>query len=149
MNLATGTTEERCLDPDRNVEFPTCNAALTGRRTRYGYLIDHHDTSILQWNGIRKYDLDSGRCLSAWTDDVEHSWYSEPWFAAADLPRGEDHGYVIAFQFNAATQRQTLDVFDAVDLSRCPVAQVAMPRHVPTGSHGCWISAGRVAGWSR
>jgi carotenoid cleavage dioxygenase len=149
MNLKTGATEERCLDAERNVEFPTYNAALTGRRTRYGYLIDHHPTAILQWNGIRKYDLDTGTSLSAWTDDVEHSWYSEPWFAAADDPQSEDHGYVIAFQFNAATQRETLDIFDARDLGQGPVAQVAIPRHIPTGFHGCWIAARRIAGWDR
>jgi carotenoid cleavage dioxygenase-like enzyme len=147
MNLGTGATEERCLDAERNIEFPTYNAALTGRRTKFGYLIDHHDTRILQWNGVRKVDLDSGRSLSAWTDDVEHSWYSEPWFAAADRSQSEDHGYVIAFQFNDLTQRETLDIFDARDLSRGPVAQVAIPRHIPTGFHGCWIAAGRIAGW--
>ncbi|MBL8344939.1 MAG: carotenoid oxygenase family protein [Rubrivivax sp.] len=147
MNLTTGAGEERCLDTGRNVEFPTYNSGLTGRRTKYGYLIDHHDTHILQWNGVRKYDLDSGASLSAWTDDAEHSWYSEPWFASADRPRSEDHGYVIAFQFNDLTKRETLDIFDARDLSRGPVAQVAIPRHIPTGFHGCWIAAHRIAGW--
>ncbi len=148
MNLTTGATEERCLDPVRNVEFPTYNSAMTGRRTKFGYLIDHHDTHILQWNGIRKYDLDTGASLSAWTDDSEHSWYSEPWFAAADAPQGEDHGYVIAFQFNDRTKKETLDIFDARDLSRGPVAQVAIPRHIPTGFHGCWMAAHRIAGWN-
>jgi carotenoid cleavage dioxygenase len=147
MNLGNGQTEERCLDEVRNVEFPTYNGALTGRRTRYGYLVDHHDTSILQWKGIRKYDLDSGRSLSSWTDDAEHSWYSEPWFAAADSPQSEDHGYVIAFQFNAKMQRQTLDVFDARDLDAGPVCQVAVPRHIPTGFHGCWMAASRIPAW--
>ena len=50
--------------------------------------------------------------------------------------------------FNAHLQRQTLDIFDACDLGRGPVAQVAVPRHVPTGFHGCWIAASRIAHWS-
>jgi len=149
MNLTTGATEERCLDAHRNVEFPTYNSALTGRRTRFGYLVDQHPTGILQWNGIRKYDLETGASLSAWTDDCDHSWYSEPWFAAADGARSEDDGYVVAFQFNAATGRETLDVFDARDLGKGPVAQVAIPRHIPTGFHGCWIAAHRIDGWER
>ena len=102
---------------------------------------------VLQWPGIRKYDLDTGEMLSAWSDDREHSWYSEPWFAAVDNARAEDHGYLIAYQWNDATQRQTLDVFDARDLGKGPVAQVALPRHVPTGFHGCWIAASRITGW--
>jgi carotenoid cleavage dioxygenase len=148
MNLKTGEGEERCLDAGRNVEFPSYNSALTGRRTRYGYLVDHSDHVTLQWNGIRKYDLDTGASLSAWTDDAQASWYSEPWFAAADRPRGEDHGYVIAFQFNAKTRRETLDIFDARDLGRGPVAQVAIPRHIPTGFHGCWMAAHRIPQWA-
>jgi carotenoid cleavage dioxygenase len=148
MNMATGEREERCLDPSRNVEFPTCNAAYTGHRTRFGYLADQHDADILRWNGIRKYDLDSGLCLSAWSEDAAHSRYSEPWFAAADGAQAEDHGYVIAFLFNDATRRQTLEVFDARDLSRGPVARLAIPRHVPMGFHGCWIGADRISGWA-
>jgi len=31
----------------------------------------------------------TGATLSAWTDDAEHSWYSEPWFAAADAPQAQ------------------------------------------------------------
>ncbi len=148
MNLKTGETQEQALDAERNVEFPGFNAAYTGRRTRYGYLSDQREDVILQWPGIRKYDLDSGEMLSAWSDDREHSWYSEPWFAAADDPLSEDRGYVIAFQWNAALARQTLDVFDARDLSRGPVAQLAIPRHIPVGFHGCWIAASRIAGWA-
>jgi carotenoid cleavage dioxygenase-like enzyme len=149
MNLKTGEGKERCLNPDLNVEFPTCNSSYTGRKTRFGYLIDHHPTSILQWNGIRKFDLASGESVCAWTDDAAHSWYSEPWFAAADNPQSEDHGYIIAFQFNAATQKQTLDIFDARDFSGGPVARVDLPRHVPTGFHGCWMAASRIPGWAQ
>ena len=148
MNLKTGQTDERALDAERNVEFPTCNAALTGRRTRYGYLSDQLDSVILQWPGIRKYELDTGEMLSAWSEDAQDSWYSEPWFAAADNAQSEDHGYVIAFQWNAATQTQTLDIFDARDLNPGPVAQVLIPRHIPTGFHGCWIAASRIAKWA-
>ena len=147
MNLTTGQVQEQALDAVRNVEFPSCNSALTGRRTRYGYLADQREDVILQWPGLRKYDLDSGEMLSAWSDDPEHSWYSEPWFAAADSPRAEDHGYLVAFQWLASARRQTLDVFDARDLSAGPVAQVLLPRHVPVGFHGCWIAAPRIAGW--
>ena len=147
MNLTTGEAQEQPLDRVHNVEFPTCNAALTGRRTRFGYLCDQREDLVLQWPGIRKYDLDTGEMLSAWSDDREHSWYSEPWFAAVDNARAEDHGYLIAYQWNDATQRQTLDVFDARDLGKGPVAQVALPRHVPTGFHGCWIAASRITGW--
>jgi carotenoid cleavage dioxygenase len=126
------------------VEFPTYNSARTGRFTRYGYLVDHSEVNTLQWAGIRKYDITTGECLSAWSDSLEHSWYSEPWFAAADNPQSEDHGYVIAFQWHDQLQRQTLDIFDARNLNQGPVAQVAMPVRIPLGFHGCWMAAHRM-----
>jgi carotenoid cleavage dioxygenase-like enzyme len=144
MNLLTGETEEHVLDAQRNVEFPTLNAHYTGRKTRYGYLVDHSEATTLQWTGVRKYDLHTGESLGHWSDDPDHSWYSEPWFAAADQPRSEDHGYVIAFQWNDALRRQTLDIFDARRLSDGPVAQLAMPVRIPLGFHGCWISQARL-----
>lgn len=145
MNLATGACEERALDTAHNVEFPSFNAHLTGRKTRYGYFVNHSEVNTLQWAGIRKMDLNSGATLGNWADDPDHSWYSEPWFAQADQPQSEDHGYVIAFQWNTALQRQTLDIFDARNINRGPVAQVAMPTRVPVGFHGCWISQERLA----
>jgi carotenoid cleavage dioxygenase len=147
MNLRTGEKQEGCLDAEHNIEFPTVNGALTGRRTRFGYFVDQREDRVLQWNGVRKVDLDSGATLGAWTDSADHAWYSEPWFAAADGATAEDHGYVIAFQFDDATRRQTLDVFDARDLGRGPVAQALLPRHVPAGFHGCWIGSKRIDGW--
>jgi carotenoid cleavage dioxygenase-like enzyme len=114
------------------------------RRTQFGYLVDHSEVNTLQWRGLRKYDLNSGQCLSHWSDDLEHSWYSEPCFAAADKAQSEDHGYLIAFQWNEAEQRQTLDIFNAQDLSKGPVAQVLLPQRVPVGFHACWMAAGRA-----
>jgi len=144
MNLKTGETQERPLDPVHNLEFPTYNSRMTGRRTRFGYLVDHSLTRTLQWAGIRKCDLETGETLGAWSDDPEHCFYSEPWFAAADNPQSEDHGYVVTFQWNDRTRRETLDIFDARRISDGPVAQVLMPHPVPVGFHACWMAADRM-----
>ncbi|MBP6852527.1 MAG: carotenoid oxygenase family protein [Rhodoferax sp.] len=144
MNMTTGETDEHVLNPHLNAEFPSYNGRLTGRKTRFGYLVDHSETVTLQWSGIRKFDLDTGADLGAWSDDPQHSWYSEPWFAEADAPQAEDHGYVVVFQWNAALQRQTLDIFDARDIARGPVAQVALPQRLPAGFHACWIEKDRL-----
>jgi carotenoid cleavage dioxygenase len=144
MNLDTGAAEETCLDPQHNLEFPTVNHAWVGHATRYGYLADQSAREVLQFPGLRQCDLASGATLSAWRDHPTASWYSEPCFAAADGAKDEDDGYLIAFQWNAASQRQTLDIFDAHDLSLGPIAQLALPRHVPLGFHGCWMAASRL-----
>ena len=145
MNVKTGETHEEMLDASRNVEFPTFNSRLSGRRTRFGYLVDHSDTRTLQWYGIRKYDLDTGESLGSWSDSSAHSFYSEPWFAAADNFAAEDDGYVVAFQWNEKLKRETLDIFDAKAIENGPVAQLEVPFRVPSGFHACWMAADRMA----
>jgi len=144
MNLKTGATREECLDAEHNVEFPTYNSRLTGRYTRWGYLVDH-DPDILRWTGIRKYDTDTGECVAAWSDGHDCCWYSEPWFAPADNPRSEDHGYVVSFVWNDRERTQQLQVFDALDIGKGPVARVGMPHRIPPGFHACWMKPEQIA----
>lgn len=146
MNLRTGEAREECLNPELNVEFPSCDSAKTGRRTRFAYLVDH-DPAILRWTGVRKFDTDSGECLGAFSDGHAHCWYSEPWFAPADAQASEDHGYVVSFVWNALTRSQQLQVFDARDISRGPVARVQLPHRIPSGFHACWMKPAQIAGW--
>ena len=144
MNLKTGETAEHVLNNNINAEFPSINARKTGRKTRFGYLVDHSETTTLQWSGVRKFDLETGADLGGWSDNAQHSWYSEPWFAEADAPQSEDDGYVITFQWNDTAQLQTLDIFDARDLAKGPLAQVELPQRLPVGFHACWIEKDRL-----
>lgn len=144
MNLRTGEAKEECLDESLNVEFPGFNSRETGRKTRWGYLVDH-DPKILRFTGLRKFDTDTGACVAAWSDGHAHSWYSEPWFAPADNASAEDDGYVVCFHWNADTRSQQLQVFDARDLGKGPVARVHLPHHVPPGFHACWMKPEQIA----
>ncbi len=148
MNLKTGEAIEECLDAEHNVEFPGFNAALTGRYSKWAYLIDH-DPEILRWTGIRKMNTDTGETYGEWSDSHEHCWYSEPWFAPADNPTSEDHGYVIAFAWNDETRIQQIQIFDALNVSNGPVARVTLPQRVPPGFHGCWMKPNQIDNWDR
>lgn len=148
MDLASGATREYPLDAERNVEFPSCNGQLAGRPTRYGYLADQHDGVVLQWPGLAKYDLVSGARLSQWSSEPAHSWYSEPWFAPADAATAEDDGYLVAFRLDARDMRCTLEVLDARDLGRGPLAVLDLPGQVPVGFHACWIRAADIPAWA-
>lgn len=146
MNLKTGETSERCLNAEHNCEFPSYNSALTGRYSQYAYLVDHNPKT-LHWTGIRKFDTDTGESLGNWSDGPEHCWYSEPWFAPADTPRSEDHGYVITFMWNDKTKVQELQIFDALNISAGPAARVTLPHPIPVGFHACWMKPGQIDGW--
>lgn len=144
MNMRTGEAREQALNMDHNVEFPGMNLAYQGRKSRWAYLVDH-DPKTLHWTGLRKFDLDSGECTDAWTDDPVDAWYSEPWFAPRDGAKHEDDGYVVLFCWNQAAQTQELQVFDACTISTGPVARIRLPQHVPAGFHACWVSAEQLA----
>lgn len=148
MNLKTGETKEECLNADHNVEFPSYNSAETGRYTKWAYLIDH-DPKILRWTGIRKFDTDTGESVGDWSDDHDHCWYSESWFAPADNPDSEDRGYVVTFCWNDKTRIQELQVFDAQKVSDGPVTRIKLPRRVPPGFHACWMKPNQVESWER
>jgi carotenoid cleavage dioxygenase-like enzyme len=54
-----------------------------------------------------------------------------------DAPGGD--GWLMAFVYDAATDRSDLVVLDAGDLAAPPVAAIHLPRRVPAGFHGNWL----------
>lgn len=146
MNLKTGEGSEECLNAEHNCEFPSYDSSRTGRYSQYAYLVDHNPAT-LHWTGIRKFNTDTGESMGNWSDGAEHSWYSEPWFAPADNPKSEDHGYVITFVWNTKTETEELQVFDALDISKGPVARIKIPHHIPSGFHACWMKPSQIASW--
>lgn len=146
MNVKTGECSEECLNPDLNCEFPSYDSSRTGVYSQYAYLVDHNPKT-LHWTGIRKFDTDTGESLGNWSDGAAHCWYSEPWFAPADNPKREDHGYVITFMWNDKLRVQELQVFDALDISVGPLARVKMPHAIPVGFHACWMKPSQIENW--
>ncbi|WP_454254474.1 carotenoid oxygenase family protein [Pseudomonas sp. Marseille-Q8238] len=143
MNLVTGATHESVLNAEHNVEFPSMNLAFQGRRNRWAYLVDHNP-DVLHWMGIRKFDLDTGACVGAFSDDPVNAWYSEPWFAPRVGSAEEDDGYLVVFCINVATGRSELQIFDARALDNGPLARVIIPVKVPAGFHATWINGDRL-----
>jgi carotenoid cleavage dioxygenase len=90
-----------------------------------------------------RYDLDSGSA-------IEHS------FGTASAPGGpgeavfvpspsgradESNGWYLAYLFDPARNSSDLVILDASDFGGKPVARISLPRRVPYGFHGNWISA--------
>lgn len=143
MNVKSGECREECLNADYNCEFPSYDTQLTGMHSQYAYLVDHNPKT-LHWTGLRKFNTDTGESLGSWSDGPAHCWYSEPWFAPADNQASEDHGYVICFMWNDKLQIQELQIFDAQNISRGPVARVSLPHAIPVGFHACWMKPTQI-----
>jgi carotenoid cleavage dioxygenase len=51
----------------------------------------------------------------------------------------EDDGWVLAYVYDANTDRSDVVVLDAQDFGGDPVATIHLPVRVPFGFHGSWL----------
>jgi carotenoid cleavage dioxygenase len=142
FNMKTGLAKEEIIDPEHNVEFPTSNARHTGRPGRWAYLMEQ-EREAPHFTALVKQDTVSGR-RSRWSDGPG-AYYSEAPFAPADRAAAEDDGYLVSFVWNEATRRSEIQVFDARDVERGPVARALVPQRIPAGFHAAWIESRHIA----
>jgi carotenoid cleavage dioxygenase-like enzyme len=134
LDLATGELTTEALD-DRGVEFPRLDERLVGRPHRYGYTTGFGDG--VEHGPTIKHDLVSGR-----VDVHDHGAGRaalEPVFVPRDKASPEDDGWVLAYVYDATTDRSDVVILAAQDLSGEPVATIHLPVRVPFGFHGSWI----------
>ena len=138
FNLATGGTTEEVL-ADRNTEFPMVNADFLGARNRYAYNVSINSDTVMYFDGLVKYDLETG------TDERygfgAGRYGSEAPFAPRTGATGEDDGYLVSFVYDAATERSEVVILDAQDIAAGPIGRVMLPVRVPNGFHACWVPA--------
>ncbi|WP_313885785.1 carotenoid oxygenase family protein [Fodinicola feengrottensis] len=141
FNLRTGQTSETPLDDD-NTEFPTVDARTVGKRSRYAYNVHISPESTLLFDGLVKYDTETGGKTS-WSFGAGR-WGSEAPFAPRDGSTSDDDGYLVTFVQDEGENRSELDIFDAADVSAGPVARVLLPQRVPLGFHATWVRADQL-----
>ena len=136
FNLRTGGTTEAYLDDD-NTEFPTMDARKLGTPTRYAYNMRISDEATLLFDGIVKYDTQTGATDRHWFGPGR--WGSEAPFAPRPGGTAEDDGWLVSFVHDETEQRSEVVVLDASDLAAGPVARVLLPARVPIGFHATWV----------
>ena len=142
IDLRTGRVREEVLD-DTLAEFPRMDNRLLGRRSRYSYHGHMAPADTMLFDGVVKYDTDSGR---SWTRRYPEGWYGgETVFAPRLGSRGEDDGYLLTFVVEEATGASELWVMDAGRPEGEPAARITIPQRVPTGYHTWWVGADDLA----
>lgn len=136
FNLRTGTTKEEQLD-DANTEFPQCNRALWGRKSRYVYNTHISPEKTFLFDGLVKYDTEKG--TSQALSFGPGRWGSEAPFVQRPGATAEDDGWVLSFIADEREGRSELLVIDARDIAAGPVARVLIPRRIPIGFHATWV----------
>jgi carotenoid cleavage dioxygenase len=136
FNLRTGATTEGALDDD-NTEFPTINNALLGHRSRFAYTMRISPEPTLLFDGIVKYDTDTGATDRHWFGPGR--WGSEAPFAPRPNGVAEDDGYLVSFVHDENSGRSEVEILDATDLGAGPIGRVLLPGRVPIGFHATWV----------
>jgi carotenoid cleavage dioxygenase-like enzyme len=136
FNLRTGAITEGALDDD-NTEFPTINNSVLGRRSRFAYTMRISPEPTLLFDGIVKYDTDTGATDRHWFGPGR--WGSEAPFAPRPSSAAEDDGYLVSFVHDENSGRSEVEILDAADLAAGPVGRVLLPGRVPIGFHATWV----------
>jgi len=137
FNLRTGNVREEMLD-DVPSEFPRINETRLGQKTRYGYTAKAANTPMPLFDGLIKYDFTKG--TSETHEFGEGRYGGEAVFVPRPGAIVEDDGWLVTFVYDSTTETSELLVVNAQDVTAKPVARVLIPKRVPYGFHGTWIS---------
>lgn len=137
FNLKDGSVGEEMLD-DVPSEFPRVNDRFLGKLTRYGYTGKMGQGTMPLFEGVIKYDLNSGKSQ---THEFGKGRYGgEAVFAPRVGGSEEDEGWVMTFVYDSNEDKSELVIVNAQDMTSQPVARVLIPERVPYGFHGDWVS---------
>lgn len=136
LDLETGRcTEERLFDDVS--EFPSLNYAKPGRRNRYAWSMTAPKGWFL-FDGLVRYDFERGA--------IDRYRFPEGTYASESpmAPRGggaEDDGWLVTFTSDVKSDRSECQIFDAARIANGPIARVALPARISSGTHACWAPA--------
>ncbi|HET9625956.1 MAG TPA: carotenoid oxygenase family protein [Kofleriaceae bacterium] len=141
FNLRTGATREERLFQEIS-EFPSIHYARPGRRHRFVWSMTLPPGWFL-FDGIVRYDLDTG---------AEQRWRYPDGVYASEAPMAprpgataEDDGWLVTFVTDVARDRSECHVFDAARVADGPIARLALPARISSGTHACWTPAAALA----
>ena len=144
IDPAVGSVAVETVD-DHAQEFPRADPRVGLGEARYVYCIgDGPGVSgggvIEPGNAVLKHDLVRG------TTEVARAGAGRGTAEAVFVPdpersADEDGGWLLAYVYDAATDRSDLVIHDAQGLAEGPVATVELPVRVPFGFHGNWFAA--------
>ncbi|KAK6270377.1 hypothetical protein POUND7_007482 [Theobroma cacao] len=140
INIEIGNVCRNILST-RNLELGSINTAYIGKKTRYAYLGVLEETP--KTSGLVKIDLETG-------NEVGRRFYGlgcfggEPYFVRRnsdeDVECEEDDGFVMTYVHNEHTDETIFLLMDAQSPEFTTIAAVKLPRRVPYGFHGLFLT---------
>jgi len=138
INLKDGTVKNTQMD-DRLIEFPRIREDRDTLQHRFIYIPTQ--TPVFKaraYHALVKYDMEHQQ------HDIHefgpHAQIDEAVFVPTSSPASEDDGYLMLFVYDNETDQSEFVILDARNMTSEPLARVQMPRRVPHGLHGTWMS---------
>ena len=143
FDMRTGQTREEVLS-EEITEFGSINARHAGRPYRHVYAASGVPGWFL-FDGIVHHDLTTGTLeRHAFPAGV---FGSETAFAPRIGSTAEDDGYLITLTVDMNDDRSECLVFDAARLVAGPIARMALPERISSGTHCAWAQPPAISGW--
>lgn len=138
LNSNSDAIKEEPLD-DLDGEFPRVDPRVETRQHRHGwYAADPTNAKTIKQSAIAHLDLKTGKRQVYELTGGDMT--SEPVFTPRSAEAPEGDGWVTAVVYRAGEDRSDLLVFEAQDIAKGPIATAKMPRRMPFGFHGNWVS---------
>jgi carotenoid cleavage dioxygenase len=136
INLETGAVSERTLS-ETPCDFTRVNDDYACHKTRYVYAGIFNTERAFTFDGIMKYDNESGVTSEYVYGPNRHG--GEAVFAPKVGSLSEDDGYLVCFVHDEAENQSECQIIDAQDITAGPVATIIVPFRVPYGFHAGWV----------
>jgi carotenoid cleavage dioxygenase len=135
---ASDAIKEETLD-DLDGEFPRVDPRFETLKTRHGwYAGDPTGQAGVRLNALAHFDNQTGKRQVYALSGGDAT--SEPVFTPRSAEAPEGDGWITAVIYRAGKDRSDFAVFEAQDIAKGPIALAEMPRRVPFGFHGNWVS---------
>lgn len=133
IDTGRGTVTERQLD-DRAVEFPRIDDRRAGMPARYAVSVGK--------SALVRYDLQTGAAAvrEFGTPDAPGGPGEVVFVPSPSGGADEDNGWYMGYVYDPARDSSELVILPAGDLTAEPTARILLPRRVPYGFHGNWIT---------
>ena len=146
MNVKTKLGKEEPLVPNQPVEceFPTIHPDLQGKPFTYAYAATFKVGAEMPFfNGCVKVNVKTREIVKKvyWGDN---RYAGECVFVPRTDGVEEDDGYLLTFVFDENTQKSEFVVLDAKTMADQPLARVVLPRRVPYGFHGIYVTEQQI-----
>ncbi|KAM3268150.1 9-cis-epoxycarotenoid dioxygenase NCED6, chloroplastic [Capsicum chacoense] len=135
LNLKTGESTKRIIVSALNLEAGQINKTRLGRKTRYTFMAIAEPWP--KCSGLAKVDLVTGNITKFLYGDERYG--GEPYFVPSTKEGEEDEGYLISYVRDEKKEKSELIIINAKNMKQ--VALVKLPKRVPYGFHGTFVSS--------